>query len=924
MDLNLFKDTLLNTCTAYNFWGAVSAGNLTPQAADAANCTLAEAEAVCKCKLVCGIPGRVNTLDFDCVDVSSTFQVDSCGGCVVPPPFLEIIRSTLSVDCVNLVAALEFQCRIPSASSRNAVRPVFATYHQLYKMAQSVEERRQKRIQACQKYRDRNQEKMRASARERMRCLRARRKEENQQNLNVAIENVILAATNEGVFDHTESFDATQRQSIIDNLPPSSEPEHSDSSSDISDPQFLPEVTCSSDEEDSDWRFDVCQPSSSEDGCLDVWETSSSDDERSVPAFMIGAQSLKRVKTMWKFEQLELKIQCDKDKYKKTIGRKKLPLPNVQFIASMSSPVSSQRQVLSSQPGNTNGMIDAVWRYVTNRIVVEFLEAKRRLATAHEALKAADAIRSKVLAIPLKRKGGGAARKQVAAAAYESALQAFRDCQAEVSALAGSHSQSSTSGSDADSQVTAPIHPKPAEEMDIDNTLDDSVDAEGDEDMVVDGQGNIFDDGADFEGFVDKAGTVEDGEDRQRDVEDGEGDFEDGEDRQRDVEDGEGDFEDGEDGEGVIEDGEDGEGVVEDGEEVVEDGEDREGVIEDGEEVVEDGEGVVEDVEEAVEDGAGVVETEDAGSMSVLSEDEMMPIKAPVKKGLEGLITMDELPDDGEEMKPTAVASKATTSKSKDLKAPVFYKRKKATKVPVRDHDNDDSDSWLLYAAKKMTAKQLHAYEAPAKDAIEEFLRYPNTTTIDPRLRKIIRENASFMPIAATKNRQLALHILTSNRGNVMCVWHHFVEKTGYTMDGQGKHVRLRGIPRPRKVNHVISDGVKRPKGYCHCGCSEEVALLDFYFWKTWTISGKLPGGERITETMMDPILQPRIRSFVLDQFWIWTGLTVDDLYQGKRRKDDQKLDMLHAQMEHILGRINKVAEKVNGEKYYLAVEETE
>ncbi|KAG6808690.1 hypothetical protein H0H92_003241 [Tricholoma furcatifolium] len=336
--------------------------------------------------------------------------------------------------------------------------------------------------------------------------------------------------------------------------------------------------------------------------------------------------------------------------------------------------------------------------------------------------------------------------------------------------------------------------------------LDDSVDAEGDEEMDVDGQGNIFNDGADFEGFIDEAGAVKDREGIIEDGEDGQGDIEDGE---RVVKEGvvkldrEGIVEDGEDGEGVVEDRE---GIVEDGEGVVEDGEDGEGIVEDREDVVEDGEGVV-------EDGEGVVEGEDAG-MIMLSEDERTVEQLETgdlrfsayrsarqeRIGRAPIITMDELPDDGKETKPTAVASKATTSKSKDLKAPVFYKCKRAAKVPVHDHDKDDSDSWLLYAAKKMTAEQLSAYEPPAKDAIEEFLRYPNTTTIDPRLQKIIWENVSFIPIAATKNRQLALHILTSNRGNVMCIWHHFVEKTGYTVDGEGKHVRLQGIPRPRKT----------------------------------------------------------------------------------------------------------------------------
>ncbi|KAG6805619.1 hypothetical protein H0H92_014718 [Tricholoma furcatifolium] len=179
------------------------------------------------------------------------------------------------------------------------------------------------------------------------------------------------------------------------------------------------------------------------------------------------------------------------------------------------------------------------------------------------------------------------------------------------------------------------------------------------------------------------------------------------------------------------------------------------------------------------------------------------------------------------------------------------------------------------------------------------------------------------MPIASSKTRKLALHILTSNRGNIMCLYHHVIEKTGYIIDGEGDY-RLNGVPRPRNVNHVISDGVKRLKGYLYCGCSEDVALLDFYFWKTWSISGKLPNGSHVTETLRDQMLEPRIRAFIVDQFQNWTGLTIEDIYQGNKGREEHKLDVYHIQVEHILRRMNKLAARVAGEKYFLSVEDLE
>ncbi|KAF5309897.1 hypothetical protein D9619_010385 [Psilocybe cf. subviscida] len=62
--------------------------------------TLAQAKAVCKAhESVCGIPGRENSLDFECID--TTKSSGSCGGCVVPHPFLEAqpTRQTFGSDC---------------------------------------------------------------------------------------------------------------------------------------------------------------------------------------------------------------------------------------------------------------------------------------------------------------------------------------------------------------------------------------------------------------------------------------------------------------------------------------------------------------------------------------------------------------------------------------------------------------------------------------------------------------------------------------------------------------------------------------------------------------------------------------------------------------------------------------------------------
>ncbi|KAG6824767.1 hypothetical protein H0H92_005872 [Tricholoma furcatifolium] len=168
-------------------------------------------------------------------------------------------------------------------------------------MAQSTEQRRQNHNAACQRYRDRNLDKSRASARERMRRLRARRKENVEHisstattnfatlpqdvdrpyyrtrapgggpsTLNVQeLERAVKAALecDRSDFKSESELHRAHMQLLMATLPPSSEPEYSDS--DSSDIHTLPVVTDSSSAED--------------DGCSisDSSETSS-DEEREV------------------------------------------------------------------------------------------------------------------------------------------------------------------------------------------------------------------------------------------------------------------------------------------------------------------------------------------------------------------------------------------------------------------------------------------------------------------------------------------------------------------------------------------------------------------------------------------------------------------------------------------------------------------
>jgi len=134
-----------------------------------------------------------------------------------------------------------------------------------------------------------------------------------------------------------------------------------------------------------------------------------------------------------------------------------------------------------------------------------------------------------------------------------------------------------------------------------------------------------------------------------------------------------------------------------------------------------------------------------------------------------------------------------------------------------------------------------------------------------------------FLPEAATFNRRLALHCLTTNRRNRICLYHYFV-KNGKIHDGSAdSKFKVTGTPYPRTVNKKGKQEIPVATGYMHCGCSEDVALLDFYFWKTWKVMNEA-GDE---EGLRHQHIEPRLRLFFSKCYEADAMLTVDDLYTG-------------------------------------------
>ncbi|KAG6807138.1 hypothetical protein H0H92_008650 [Tricholoma furcatifolium] len=308
---------------------------------------------------------------------------------------------------------------------------------------------------------------------------------------------------------------------------------------------------------------------------------------------------------------------------------------------------------------------------------------------------------------------------------------------------------------------------------------------------------------------------------------------------------------------------------------------------------------------------------------------------------LSDLIVMDELPEPSKDN--DSVSARRATRGAKEREMPVnqtrkgrvsgstvsgnaatpqaavedlvFFRQKKPAKIkPITTTDMKE----LRY--EDMDEKTKQKYQRAAQEAFDEFLHRPNTTVIDSTLRRFIRENQEFMPSAASKSRKLAIQLLTNNRTNVMCVYHHLHDRDGAGQDGTGKYT-LNGMPNPRHINQAKADGIEPEPGFLHCGCTEENALFDFFFWKTWQLSGQEDDGTVITESLRDQMLTPRLRAFFVQEFKAWTGILVDDLYQNKMSKKQYRIKLYEKQVNYFIKRLNRLV-KEDGEKYYFTVEE--
>ncbi|KAJ7274271.1 hypothetical protein B0H12DRAFT_1066399 [Mycena haematopus] len=138
-------------------------------------------------------------------------------------------------------------------------------------------------------------------------------------------------------------------------------------------------------------------------------------------------------------------------------------------------------------------------------------------------------------------------------------------------------------------------------------------------------------------------------------------------------------------------------------------------------------------------------------------------------------------------------------------------------------------------------------------------------------VRRILRKVSEVGPRCATSTKELALHVLKGQ-----CRFHEEKRgtKTAQQVDGftESKY-DIVGVA--YKKDAIPKDKAHR---YMDCGCDLNTALLDFLWFKTWTVKSANPTFKQ-SETVKGDILEPRHRAFFAQAYCVGTLLNIDDLY---------------------------------------------
>jgi len=189
-------------------------------------------------------------------------------------------------------------------------------------------------------------------------------------------------------------------------------------------------------------------------------------------------------------------------------------------------------------------------------------------------------------------------------------------------------------------------------------------------------------------------------------------------------------------------------------------------------------------------------------------------------------------------------------------------------------------------------------------------LRSPAANPLSSDLTEAIRSIPDFLPEAATTSEKLALASLTNTYNNVLCLYHTKKDRRGGSVNGAADKAGhfFHGVPGIRMLAKSKARWTKPQAGLLHCGCSKEDVLLDFYWYKTWSVTFTADDVE-MTEGMGYEYLHPWDRGFVIEYFKSITGLTISDLYCSSRISEKaHKIMVVKKSIEFLMKQLNELS----------------
>jgi hypothetical protein len=120
------------------------------------------------------------------------------------------------------------------------------------------------------------------------------------------------------------------------------------------------------------------------------------------------------------------------------------------------------------------------------------------------------------------------------------------------------------------------------------------------------------------------------------------------------------------------------------------------------------------------------------------------------------------------------------------------------------------------------------------------------------------------------------------------------------------------GVAFNRKIADRGNPPIIMPPGILHCGCLEDDALLDFWWFKIGKITSPFNG---MTEGWLTDALEPRPCAFMAKLFHEMSGLNIDDLYSvdtdinGTERGQERRLKLQISKLQLRVDTLQKIQE---------------